>query len=88
MTVPVFLYRDSMKCPDCGQYSLTYDYYRNGWVCEIYNGFIPAESWGNDLADMLFGALNTVIDTMSSLIGVDIRAYAEHLELGHNNGLD
>lgn len=32
-----------MKCPDCGQYSLTYDFERNGFVCHVYNGFIPAE---------------------------------------------
>lgn len=32
-----------MKCPDCGHYSLTYDYLRNGWICHVYNGFIPDE---------------------------------------------
>lgn len=32
-----------MKCPDCQQYSLTYDLERNGWWCHVYNGFIPDE---------------------------------------------
>lgn len=32
-----------MKCPDCGEYSLTYDFERNGWWCHVYNGFIPDE---------------------------------------------
>lgn len=35
-----------MKCPDCGQYSLTYDWERNGWWCHVYNGFIPDEHMG------------------------------------------
>lgn len=32
-----------LKCPHCQQYSLTYDWLRNGYVCHIYNGFIPDE---------------------------------------------
>lgn len=31
------------RCPDCGEYSLTYDWERNGWWCHVYNGFIPDE---------------------------------------------
>lgn len=42
-----------MKCPDCGQYSLTYDFERNGWVCHVYNGFIPDESIGTALVTTL-----------------------------------
>jgi hypothetical protein len=32
-----------MKCPHCQQYSLTYDFLRNGWWCHVYNGFVPDE---------------------------------------------
>ena len=42
-----------MKCPDCQQYSLTYDFLRNGWVCHVYNGFIPDERMQNNLSAKL-----------------------------------
>ncbi|AKF14558.1 hypothetical protein SEA_CAMBIARE_56 [Mycobacterium phage Cambiare] len=32
-----------MKCPRCGAWSLVPDPRRNGFVCEVYGGFIPAE---------------------------------------------
>ena len=38
-----------MRCPDCGEYSLTYDFERHGFVCHIYNGFIPAEDMPGEL---------------------------------------
>lgn len=33
----------STRCPFCGHHSLTYDWPRNGYICHIYNGFIPVE---------------------------------------------
>lgn len=39
-----------MRCPDCGQYSLTYDWPRHGYVCWVYRGFIPAEDDNQELA--------------------------------------
>lgn len=27
----------------CGAYSLTYDWPRDGYICHVYAGFIPAE---------------------------------------------
>ena len=31
------------RCHHCGQYSLTYDWPRNGYICHVYAGFIPEE---------------------------------------------
>lgn len=33
----------TLRCPSCGEYSLTYDWPRNGYFCHVYAGFIPSE---------------------------------------------
>lgn len=50
-----------MKCPDCGQYSLTFDLIRWGFVCHVYNGFIPVEDAQHLGTDgwVLLGYVNT-----------------------------
>lgn len=61
----------SLKCPDCGQYSLTYDFERNGFVCQVYNGFIPCESYPG-LWSWVDDTLNALLGQLRSIIGVRI----------------
>jgi hypothetical protein len=57
-----------MKCPDCGQYSLTYDFERNGFWCEIYHGFIPAEHMSPlSPAFMLHRLIRTIFEKLTEI---------------------
>lgn len=80
--------RHSLKCPDCGQYSLVFDWERNGFVCAVYNGFIPIEDYP-DLWHWVQDILGALFKALSCIIGVDVsamREFSEYLELGHNRG--
>lgn len=64
--------RLSFKCPDCGQYSLTYDPVRHGFVCHVYNGFIPCEHMPESLWAWIDGILDGLWDALGTIVGVDL----------------
>lgn len=71
----------NLKCPHCQQYSLTYDYERHGFICHVYNGFIPCEhipgaelwAWVDDVLDGLWKALG-------SIVGVDLSDWRQQCQ--------
>lgn len=65
-----------MKCPCCQQYSLTYDWLRNGWICHVYNGFIPDEHMPRRAAppnpmEKLSDIIASILKQIAETIGVE-----------------